>query len=438
MNMPMTRLGRRHFLIGAGATAATVGSLPLTSLVRGALPAGTRRFVSLYCNGGWDVLLGLDPRHPDAPPTDIELGTDLLAAGYREPIEVTMGDTATLWGPTMAQLARHADVATVFRGVNMNTVAHPTGRAYVNTFMPPAGVVPRGDSIATRLTTASDADQFVLPNVSIGVPSRNETFAPQYTGIGMARANETTSLVEPVVEPLSPETQALLRQTQASLTSCVGDDYANRPADLQAVSRGQFQALIDLGLGTAFDFDVQTQVADRYGITNTADSRASQYVAATIWQLFNLGLATSVTAQFQFGLDTHRDNWATTQPAKQQQAFDALAVLLDDLREDDPNLDHTTVIIHSEFARTPAINGTNGRDHWFANSVLVFGGGLVHGVFGATEPDSLGLVEVDLVTGQPSPGGEIIRPEHIGATLAAAAGLSPDDFRVDPLDAWIA
>ena len=94
--------------------------------------------------------------------------------------------------------------------------------------------------------------------------------------------------------------------------------------------------------------------------------------------------------------------------------------------------------MHSEFARTPNINGRGGRDHWFANSLLVFGGGLRPGVFGATLPETLGLTAVDLDTGLPSESGEVIRPEHVGATLAHARGLETDEFRVEPLTNWIA
>lgn len=434
----MRRISRRNFLVGSTVASATLALSPLGALMAGAVPRGSRRFVSLYCNGGWDVLVGLDPRDPGDNPSDIDLGTELLPAQYQQPRSVTMGETTTAWGGTMIALERHADVATLFRGVNMNTVAHTAGRAYGNTFMPPAGVVPRGDSLATRMTTASDVDAYTLPNVSIGVPSRNESFSPEVTGIGLSRATEATDLVEPVVEPLSAETQALLRTAQSTLTSCVGAQYPGRPADLQQVARTQFHELIDLGLGAEFDFSQQPEVAARYGIGNPTNFRDPAVIAATVGQLFSLGLSTSVTAQLQNGLDTHGANWATNQPSRQRSAFDALAVLLDDLRLEDPQLLETTVIVHSEFARTPAINGTSGRDHWFANSFLVFGGGLRRGVFGATEIDSLGLVEVDPESGQPSPGGVIIRPEHIGATLAKAAGLSADDFRVDPLDAWIA
>lgn len=433
----MHAVSRRNFLVGTSAAATSLALSPLSSLVRADPALGPRRFVALYMNGGWDVLLGLDPRHPSDAPAAIDLGTADLAPEYQEPIAVDMAGQATYWGSTMSEVARHADVATLFRGVNMNTVAHPAGRAYVNSFIPPSGVVVKGDSIGTRMTTAGDVDEVVLPNVSIGVPTRNLSFESRFTGVGLGSATDTRDLVEPVVEPLSPETQALLRATQDQTESCVGKFYPGKPAEELAVSRERFRELIDLGLGDEFVFENDVALMERYGITNPAAAAAPSVVGATTWRLLELGLAASVTAQIQVGLDTHQDNWATQQPLRQQAAWDVIAVLLDDLRVDDPTLASTTLVVFSEFARTPAINGRGGRDHWFANSFLVFGGGLRRGVCGATDHDSLGLAEIDIDTGEAAEGGTIIMPEHVGATLAAAAGLPTDDFRVDPLDAWI-
>jgi hypothetical protein len=431
----LMRCGRRSFIVGTAA-GATLASLPFTGLLRaGGTPS--HRFVSLYFDGAWDVLLGPDARDPSSNPSDIDLGTDLLPAAYRDPIPVNVGGTEVLWGAAMAELERHADVLTLFRGVNMNTVAHAAGASYVNTFIPPAGVVPKGDSIATRMTTASDYGAFVLPNVAIGMPSYNVSFGPEVTGIGLRRATEIVQLVEPLDEPLSPTALELLRRVQDESPSCVASSYADRPADGLAVARARTRDLLDLGLGPQFDFAADADLQARYGIVDPNQANDPAVIAATTWRLFELGLATSVTARLQRGLDTHGPEWATDHAPTLQAGFDALAALLDDLRDTDPTLQNTTVLAYSEFGRTPDINGRGGRDHWFASSVLVFGGNLRRGVFGATVEDTLGLLEVDIETGLPAEGGEVIRPEHIGATLAAARGLSTSEFRASPLEGWI-
>lgn len=428
---------RRSFLTGLGSAAML---LPFAGAGRAdETLEPTRRYVGLYFSGAWDVLLGPDPRDPAASYAGIDLGTELLAPAFQDPIPVMMAGQEVLWGPTMAALVPHADVLTLFRGVNMNTVAHPAGRAYVNTFIPPSGVVPKGDSMGTRMAAAGAYDDLILPNVSVGMPSFNLSFPPDVTGVRLAVATEMSDLLQPLgSNPLSPATIAALQAAQDEVEGCVHELYGTRPVDDLRIARERMRQLLSDGYADAFDLGSDPDLVARYGIANPNTAGAPSVIAATVWRLLETSLSRTVTAQLQTGLDTHGTEWATQQPARQKAGFDALAALLTDLRDDDPSLEHTTVVVFSEFARTPLINGTNGRDHHFASSVLVFGGGLRRGVCGATVTETLGLAAIDVATGLPDPAGKVLLPEDIGATLAAAAGLSPEPFRTDPLDAWIA
>lgn len=437
--MTIHKLSRRRLLagaLGAGAVGAVAGLAPV-SRIFAAAPT-ERRTALLYFNGGWDVILGPDARDRDYPGT-LDLGRALLPAQYQTPIPVTIGGTEVLWGAAMAPLVPHADVLTLFRGVNMNTVSHPTGRAYVNTFIPPAGVVARGDSLGTRLATGVPTDDFIMPNVAIGVPSFNLSYGSDVTGVGVSRSTEIRDLLRPLGSELPEDVLMLLREAQDATGSCVhGRVTGGSPEPLVRASRDRVRRLFEEGLEAEFDLGSQPDVQSRYGITNPNDGRQPAVVAAITYKLLQTGLASTVTAQLQFGMDTHFTNWATTQPQKLEEGNRALAALLNDLRADDPNLDCTTVVAYSEFARTPKINGNSGRDHWFASSILVFGGGLRRGVVGGTVEETLGLRGVDLDTGLPvDEGGVVMLPEHIGATLAAAAGLDHSPFRVEPFRAWI-
>lgn len=427
---------RRSFLTSLGASAML---LPFAGAGRADEAVGaTRRYVGLYFSGGWDVLLGPDPRDPAVTYAGIDLGTALLAPAFRDPIPVTMAGEEVLWGPTMAPLVPHADVLTLFRGVNMNTVAHSAGKAYVNTFIPPSGVVPRGDSMGTRMAAGAAFDDLILPNVSVGMPSFNHSFPPDVTGVRLSKATEMSDLLQPLGDdPLSPATLEALRAAQDEVEGCVHAVYGPRPVDDLRTARERMRQLLSDGYTEAFDLGADPELMARYGITNPNTAGAPAVIAATVWRLLETGLSRTVTAQLQTGLDTHSD-WATLQTSRQQAGFAALAALLADLRQTDPSLEHTTVVVFSEFARTPLLNGTNGRDHHFASSVLVFGGGLRRGVCGATVEETLGLLAIDPVSGKPDPAGKVLLPEDIGATLAAAAGLSPEPFRTPALDAWIA
>lgn len=430
------RYGRRSFLTGLGASALL---LPFAGRGRAELDSATRRYVGLYFNGAWDVLLGLDPRDPAGSYSGIDLDTDRLAAQYQEPIPVTIGGQQTLLGSTMSAMAVHADVMTIFRGVNMNTVAHPAGRAYVNTFIPPSGVVPKGDSMGTRMATAGDYDDLILPNVSVAMPTFNQSFPADVTGVRLQRATDMSDLVTPLsASPISEQTLAALHMAQDEIEGCVHAQYGPRPVDDLRTARERMRELLEDGYDTAFDLGADADLMARYGIANPSNGNEPAVIAATAWRLLETDLTRTVTAQIQAGMDTHGPEWATLQTSRQRAGWDAVAALLSDLRQDDPQLANTTVVVFSEFARTPRINGRGGRDHHFAGSVLVCGGGLRRGVCGATVADTLGLAAIDLSTGLPDDAGELLMPEHIGATLAEAAGLSPEPFRAPALSDWIA
>jgi Protein of unknown function (DUF1501) len=445
--MIRSHLSRRFVLLGSGLSvgAAMVG----VRQIRRAFAAGPDdelRFVSVYLNGGWDVLLGPDARDPSATYPGIDLGTDKLAAEFQTPIEVSLGGTSTLWGAAMADLVPHADKATVFRGVNMNTVAHATGRAYVNSFISPAGTVVRGSSIATAASAIGElAPERILPNVAISVPSYNTGYSRELTAVSLRRAPEIAGLLKPITATLPADVEALLATAQDQSTSCVSSHYPGpRPSEQLSSSRARLRRLMAQNLSAQFDFAAATTemaaIRARFNFattTPTADSTNPGLAAALTAQLLRIGVSRSVTVEMSPSLDTHGPEWATTHPTRLQAACRAIAALLTDLRETDPDLDRTLVMVTSEFARYPKLNGRGGRDHWFANSMLVFGNALKPGVFGATSRDNLGLQKIDLATGAASDSGTMLLPQHVGATVISALGGDHSPFRVSPINALI-
>lgn len=435
------KLGRRNLLrgaIGFGAVASFGAALgPIGQLVAQPRPLG-RRLVACYFEGGWDVLLGPDARDPAGRYPGIQLGTDLLEAQYRDPVAVRLGGTEVLWGAPMAPMAAHADVTTVFRGINMNTVAHPTGRAYVNTFLSPAGSAPRGSSLGTVFATGGPlgGDGPILPFVSVGLPAFNHRYAAQANALQLDRPSEVMPMLSGPARRMPAAIEALLAAARDDARSCIGPAFEGRNLEAeQRLSIERMRRLETEGLAARFDFGGDSAemraIRARYGFTSgTADTPGLQ--AAVAAQLVKTGLSRSVMVRLSRGHDTHNANWASDQPERLASGFTALAVLIDHLREDDPNLEQTTVVAFSEFARTPRLNGTRGRDHWFAASMVVCGG-LRPGVFGATNGDDLGLLRVDPERGTPADDGMQLMPEHVAATIVAAAGLDATDYRVPPI-----
>src|SRR3954469_22648130 len=76
-------LNRRQALAGAGAFLLADFFLP--KVARAAARDPKRKFVFAYFDGGWDLLLGLDPRDPatnSASTTQVDPGYAQLAYGY--------------------------------------------------------------------------------------------------------------------------------------------------------------------------------------------------------------------------------------------------------------------------------------------------------------------------------------------------------------------
>jgi uncharacterized protein (DUF1501 family) len=436
-------LSRRGFLAAGAGTALLFDGRVRVSHVLGANPEAEQRFVSIYFNGGWDVLLGLDPRDPGRTYASIDLGTNLLPAQFQTPVPVTLGGTETIIGAAAGALARHADTFTIFRGVNMNTVAHETGRAYTNSFLPPAGVVVRGSSISTLAAGIGPLPpERILPNVSIGLPSYNVNQPAALTAVSISRAPQITGLLTPISPLMTPEVEGLLRAAQDAAPSCVSSRYPGpRPNEQLLAARKRTRQILDENLAGLFNVGSLTDPAmielrQRYNFpanAPTADAGNVGMAAAITGQLLRSGMSKAITVAMLPSLDTHGVEWATTQPVRQKMAFDAIGALLDDLREDDPMMERTTVMMSSEFARTPRLNGQSGRDHHFVSSIGVFGGGLKGGVFGQSGVENLGLQKIDLTTGLPSATGSVLMPELIGATVVAGMGGDASIFRVSPL-----
>jgi uncharacterized protein (DUF1501 family) len=428
-------LSRRTLLRGALGGAAAYALWPIRPLL--AQDAAGHRFVACFLDGGWDVLLAGDPRDPAGSYEGIDLGIARLAPEFQDPFPVSMGGTEQLWGPTMRALEPHAELATFFRGINMNTVSHETAKSYSHTGRQPAGAVARGDSIGTVAASVHDQGT-LLPNAAISIPSYNRAFDNRFSAIRMNDPREIRDLIGATQGALPEGVEGLLNEALEDAYSCVSPAYSGRlPEDELAISRDRILKLQQQDVVARFDFNAETPEMNEIRALYPLDNGAGR-ATATAAQLLLTDLSAAVTTRVRGGFDTHRGEWAADQPARLVEAFEAIGAMITHLRNDDPSFERTTVLVYSEFARTPKINGDGGRDHWFADTMMIFGSTLKTGVFGASNEQDLGLLSVDPATGLPDESGIQLRPEHVMATLVQSLGGDPSPYREDPLTAWIA
>jgi uncharacterized protein (DUF1501 family) len=84
-----------------------------------------------------------------------------------------------------------------------------------------------------------------------------------------------------------------------------------------------------------------------------------------------------------------------------------------------------SIMVSSDFARTPRINTRGGRDHFLYSAALLAGGGIKgNTVVGETRDVDYHGKAIDHATGKPDEMGAHIRPPDVHATLLKSAGLS--------------
>jgi hypothetical protein len=197
----------------------------------------------------------------------------------------------------------------------------------------------------------------------------------------------------------------------------------------------------ELGLGSLYQkrYDQSIVLTDpiktSYGITNS-DSMQAKLAGAYL--ILKEGLTPYVTVAFN-GFDTHSSHTSTHLP-RQQEFSTALNQLVADLKAtDDPEApgkklsETTTIIISSEFVRTPKYNLSGGTDHWQSGSLIMMGKGIKDNVsIGATDDE--GKV-MGWKNGAPQAltATNVLLPEHIAASVLRRLGLTTEADGISPV-----
>jgi uncharacterized protein (DUF1501 family) len=436
---------RRAFLRNSallGGAAAFFGVDGLSGFAR-AQAAVDRYYVFAYFSGGWDVLLGLDPRNPgvfnngNLTATKIQPGYELLPVADQQLVTASTGVT---FGPFIGDLVNHANRLAVVRGLSMDTLTHEVGRRRFLTGKQPSGLSARGSSAGTWMASRLGAEQPV-PNLVVGTETYNVDQPTFATGLRVASGNDLVRALRQA-NPLASDVAA--RNIDFLLGRQAECNVATRSAMWQQAeeSRKKADQTLALRLDRLFDFAANTPemsaLRTRYGFAaNALGSPEAQ--AAMAAQALMGGVSRAVTLEVAGGLDTHFQNWATEQGPRQRRGFNAIARLASHLAETeypdgsgDSWLDRTTIVGFSEFSRTPLLNSTTGRDHHLTNSCFLLGGNVRGGaVVGASSDDGMLPQPVNLETGLVDAGGELVKPDHVLQTLFNDAGVGDaPDLRV--------
>lgn len=417
-----------------------------------AAEAEDRYFIFLYFEGGWDHLLGLDPRDPAIFTDDTSLETgiqpaySMLDASFSH--QQLQAGPFTL-GPAVGELVDVTDHFSIVRGINMATLTHEVGRRYFITGRPPSGNNARGSAVAT-LAAAQMASDHPVPNLALSVETYIEQhIEPWAAAMPIASVNHLRYILR---ESLGIPTvirdnvrDALANHWEREVDCELGGAAASQLADHYRQNRARARELVKAGLHENFEFEsaANAPVRSHYGFDlNSSETPAGR--AALAATAIKTGLSRCVSTMLVTGLDTHDNSWAGTHPALLRQGFTALSRLITDLRDSEAPgggsyLDKTTIVAFSEFGRQARLNTRNGRDHLLTNCCLLAGAGITPGqVIGSSSDNALGPNLIDLDSGQSDEGGESLKPEHVMTTFMKAGGLESASLQALPLPTLLA
>lgn len=449
------KLTRRHLLAGMATTGVgLLGGLgPLRQLAQATTASGADQyFVFCYFSGGWDLLLGLDPRDPDVFRREL-IGDTLIEPAYATIVDPTITNDVVPssvpgmeFGPYIGDLVNWADRMTLVRGMSMDTLTHEVGRKRFLTGKAPAGLQARGSSFGTVMAGQLGFEN-PIPQLSAKVEAYNVDQPTYATALQVDNVDDLVTVLAPGDVGLTNEADARIDALLEDWRSC--ETVAASPTLISSLDqRDAAKDLVDQALYELFDFGANTPemqaIRDQYGFASNDLGSAGAQAAMAVTAL-TAGISRVATIRVANGLDTH-DNWARDHGSTLRPGFDVIAALAADLdsrpfgNDGSTWLDHTTIVAFSEFSRTPLLNSRAGRDHALMNACMLLGGGLPGGtVIGASSDVGMNPQAVDLVTGQLDPAGEILRPEHVLRTLMTRAGVLDDiaDLRVDPIQALL-
>jgi hypothetical protein len=403
-------MNRRSFLRTAMGVGVA-GVLPM-SLVRTAFGATTERFlITVSATGGWDPTSLIDPKG-DAPRSDglgpinnfsaseIKSAGKLIYAPYSNIVEPPSTESA---GHMDNFFAKHSDRLLVINGIDTQTNGHDSGRRFVW-----SGKLEEGYPSVAALTAAPFADQPMAFISNGGYDFTASLVAPVRT----SGAATFTQLAFPNSQ--FPENENLLDLSFFSEGSYSALDQA-REARLSRLKVSEslpkrIQQLSQLEVVRSNEVELENLL--EYLPEEVSDGLKGQ--AEIALAAFASGLAVSANLSLG-GFDTH-GNHDEDQTTALTDLLDGLDHLWTQIEAQDLQ-DKVTVVIGSDFGRTPFYNTGDGKDHWNITSIMAMGAGITgNRVIGATD-EKFEALRLDPDTLEADPDGIIVTPQHIHRAL---------------------
>lgn len=417
---------RRNFMqraaLAGGALLLPGGSL-LTSV--GCAPGEfTRRtphyFIFYFMMGGWDLVLHSEP---------VPRKGDTIWIPYDDDDVVEIGNER--FGPAFKPLQPFADRTAILRGIYVDALNHPQARIRMCTgrFKPP-GPRPTVPSVQSIIADHL-GKEYEIPNLS------SDALRPAtFRGDGMDERLEPVRIA--TIEQLKGlvgwkgDIGKYRRDVEEALAK-KDELMAQRFAEVPLAQ--DFQTYAGLARST-LDSKYPERVAAMGSLTGDATMDRTVKNARLAVEAVRQDLAPVVTiGSGEF--DSHTRSQYATHMTAVTRGMKAVAAIAEGLEATampggKTLLDHTTIVVTSEFSRDPLKNELGGKHHWQANSMFFIGKGVKRGKGAPTLvgrcDDGVNAQPMNPHNGSFSKGAEEIEMTHGLATVLAMAGIDPYQY----------
>ena len=410
---------RRSFLktvYGVGMA----GVLPM-SMIRPAFGATPDRFlISLSATGGWDPTSLIDPKG-DAPRADglgpvnnfsaseIKSAGNIIYAPYANTIEPPSAESA---GDFDNFFAKHQSRLLVINGIDTQTNGHDSGRRFVW-----SGKLEEGYPTVAALAAAPFAEQPMAFISNGGYDFTASLVAPVRT----AGADTFSQLAFPNSQFPGNENLKDLSYFGDASYAVIQQARAERLTRLRMQESLPKRIAQMEQLETVRSSDVQLEVLLDFLPDEVSSGLKGQ--AEIALAAFASGLAVSANLSAG-GFDTHGDH-DVDQTSSLVDLLDGIDHLWGQIEAHGLE-DKVTVIIGSDFGRTPFYNSGDGKDHWNITSIMAMGAGITgNRVIGETN-EKFEAMKLNPDTLAADSNGIIVTPQHVHRSLRDFLGVQSD------------
>ena len=414
-----THMKRREFLTKTALAGALGLSMPVSRIYAAQAGYTGRLLVTLQVEGGWDVTSFCDPK--------------VNQPG--EPIITNWSTNATIQSAGNINYAPFADNATFFNkyfqdmlvinGVDMQTNSHTTGVLHSW-----SGRNSTGFPSLTAMFSALNAPDQPLSYINFGGFSQTSDL------IRFSRLDDVNTLRQ-LLEPeiagqdstfRTAEDMARIRNFRNQRLARLLDDPSNLPRMQKNLEAYQFALSSKAALVDFKSFiPSNSEIFENEDRGPAGQSNLRRQIQMTI-AAFEAGVA-SASDLIDYGYDTHADH-DSLHTALYTHLTDSLDLFWT-LAEEKGIANRITLVIGSDFSRTPLYNADNGKDHWPIGSVIVMEKAPIWGnrVIGLTDEVQNAYNINPATLARDDATGTIIYPKHVHKALRRYLGM--EDTVVD-------